>query len=235
MIDSIIIDNIPIIITRKWIKNIYIEVNRQAQVECRVPFRISQKEIDKFISSKLNWIKKHINQRLQVQERANEIRSQNSLRILGEEYDIVLEVGEPQIVIKDNTFSIHVRDIKDIKEIKKTFLSWWEHQASALYCAILDKLFGQVFPRGYKKPSLRVRWLKTLWGSYKRTSNLITINATLLKADVKAIESVILHELTHIVYAYHNQFFYQFMTKYMPDWREREKELKHLDLYNPKF
>ena len=47
----------------------------------------------------------------------------------------------------------------------------------------------------------------------------------MLKADLRCIQYVILHELTHLIYPYHNTDFYDFLTIQMPDWRERKKQL----------
>ena len=39
------------------------------------------------------------------------------------------------------------------------------------------------------------------------------------------IEYVVFHELTHLIYNAHNKYFYDFLTSYIPDWKERKKRL----------
>ena len=67
--------------------------------------------------------------------------------------------------------------------------------------------------------------MKTQWGSCTKSKNKITLNEYLLKANNRCIRYVILHELTHLLYQYHNEDFYNFLTIQMPDWKKRKSEL----------
>ena len=67
--------------------------------------------------------------------------------------------------------------------------------------------------------------MKTQWGSCIQSKNRITLNEYLLKANKRCIQYVILHELTHLIYPYHNKDFYNFLTIQMPDWKQRKHEL----------
>ena len=51
------------------------------------------------------------------------------------------------------------------------------------------------------------------------------VNEFLVKANIRCIQYVILHELTHLLYPNHSKDFYDFLTIQMPDWQERKKEL----------
>ena len=42
----------------------------------------------------------------------------------------------------------------------------------------------------------------------------------------KAIEYVVLHEVCHLKYMNHSKNFWAMVEKYMPDYKEAEKELK---------
>ena len=67
--------------------------------------------------------------------------------------------------------------------------------------------------------------MRTLWGSCAPAKGKITLNEYLLKADIRCIQYVILHELTHLIYPKHNKEFYDFLTIQMPDWVERKARL----------
>ena len=43
----------------------------------------------------------------------------------------------------------------------------------------------------------------------------------------KRYQHVILHELAHFLYPYHNKDFYDFITIHMPDWQDRKKQLDY--------
>ena len=72
----------------------------------------------------------------------------------------------------------------------------------------MNELYNKIFKKyGIEEPSLYVRKMKTLWGSCTPSKNKITINEYLLKANIRCIQYVILHELTHLIYPYHNNEF----------------------------
>ncbi|MGL4484837.1 MAG: M48 family metallopeptidase [Anaerovoracaceae bacterium] len=74
-------------------------------------------------------------------------------------------------------------------------------------------------------PSLTVRKMKTLWGSCNKAKKKITLNQHLINSDLECLQYVILHELTHMIYRYHNKEFYDFIEVYMPDWKARRQRL----------
>jgi len=90
----------------------------------------------------------------------------------------------------------------------------------------MEKLYQKIFKKhGLNQPNILVRKMKTLWGSCTPTKDKITLNEYLLKADIRCIQYVILHELTHLIYPNHSKEFYDFLTIHMPDWKERKKQL----------
>jgi predicted metal-dependent hydrolase len=105
------------------------------------------------------------------------------------------------------------------------FEAWWRQQARALYGEILDALYPVIEKHSVKKPRLYIRKMRTLWGSSSPGRNTITLNFYLLQARRPCIEYVVLHELSHFLYPSHSREFYDFLTLYMPDWKERKKIL----------
>ena len=67
--------------------------------------------------------------------------------------------------------------------------------------------------------------MKTRWGSCNPKTPYINLNLKLIEKSKRAIEYVILHELIHLKYPYHNREFYDYLGLYMPDWRERKLRL----------
>ena len=74
-------------------------------------------------------------------------------------------------------------------------------------------------------PQLRLREMKSRWGSclvYKQT---ITLNTNLLTCSRRCIEYVVLHELCHFVHPNHSPRFYELLSSFLPDWKQRRQEL----------
>ena len=103
-------------------------------------------------------------------------------------------------------------------------------QAETIYEKTVDQFMPIFLRHGIKKPIIVIRKMKTLWGSCSKHLNKITLNEYLLKADIRGIEYVVFHELTHLIYNAHNKNFYDFLTIYMPDWKERKKRQSIISL-----
>ena len=95
----------------------------------------------------------------------------------------------------------------------------------AVFNEILDEVYPAFIPYGVKKPKLRVRTMKSCWGSCLVNKGIITLNRKLLMKPRECIEYVVVHELCHFIHPNHSKEFYKFMEQFMPDWRERKGRL----------
>lgn len=84
-------------------------------------------------------------------------------------------------------------------------------------------LFARVLPC---KPELRVRQMKSRWGSCCPAKNRITLNKQLLDKPYKALEYVVLHEYVHFLHPDHQAAFHAEMARLMPDYKVRRALLK---------
>ena len=90
----------------------------------------------------------------------------------------------------------------------------------------MDNYYDKVIRKyNVDKPTITIKKMKTLWGSCSPQKCKITLNEYLMKANIRCIQYVVLHELTHLLYPNHSSDFYTFMTIHMPDWEERKKQL----------
>jgi predicted metal-dependent hydrolase len=66
------------------------------------------------------------------------------------------------------------------------------------------------------------RKAKRRWGSCSHSNNIL-INYMLLQFSIDAIEYVVLHELCHIQEKNHSKRFWNLLSKYMPDYKQKEE------------
>ncbi len=78
---------------------------------------------------------------------------------------------------------------------------------------------------GVNTPRTTVRAMRSKWASMS-TSGRLTLNSELLTLPHPLAELVIVHELVHILAPNHGKVFKSFMSVYLPDWQEREQELR---------
>lgn len=72
---------------------------------------------------------------------------------------------------------------------------------------------------------IQLRPMKRKWACISTTGRL-TLNAELLDLAKELGEFVIVHELVHLLVPNHGKLFKCFMSAYLPDWEERERQLQ---------
>ena len=80
--------------------------------------------------------------------------------------------------------------------------------------------------RGVHAVQWTLRPMKTRWGSCTVDTKRIRINTRLVNYPDECLEYIVVHELCHLIEPSHNQRFYAYMDRFLPDWRLRRKRLK---------
>ena len=214
---------------RKKIKNVYLKVFRSLDVVLSVPEHISDEWIHSFLFSRQKWIDSQITKYKKTGGCGDlpALGDGPSIRFLGRNRRIDKEASfTNRVEVDEEKVYLFVTDITDEALIQNIFRKWWRQTAKAVYQQEVDRFYEAVI-RGYgvDKPQIAIRKMKTLWGSCIPSKNKNTLNEYLLKADIRCIQYVVLHELTHLLYPNHGSDFYNFLTVHMPDWKERKKQL----------
>jgi hypothetical protein len=96
---------------------------------------------------------------------------------------------------------------------------------AALSKAELMALVGHWAARlGVTFKRVQVRPMRQKWGSIS-TAGSLSLAADLFDLPLRLVEYVICHELLHLKAPYHNRLYYLLLAQFIPDWREREREL----------
>ena len=78
---------------------------------------------------------------------------------------------------------------------------------------------------GLQPREWRLRNMKTRWGSCSIQAGRIWLNMQLALQPERCVEYVIVHELMHLLERTHGPRFKALMSNYLPDWKQRRKEL----------
>jgi len=222
--------DIEVIIERKKVKNIRLRVYPNGVVKLSAPFGVADEWINDYLKSKTKWIEKslHYFHDTRASEFETSIRSGVSTRILGRQIRIIVnEAKTYKIEQKEGYVYIQSPVAGDGQALQKQFERWWQKQSKSYFLAVVDRLYPVIAKHGIGKPALQVRKMKTRWGSCSKKHGKINLNYYLYKAAPPCVDYVVLHELTHFLYAGHNKDFYEFLTVHMPDWKERKRMLDH--------
>lgn len=78
---------------------------------------------------------------------------------------------------------------------------------------------------GVHAEGITIRQMKTRWGSCNVKTHHINMNLALLSLPDECLEYVVVHELAHILEPSHNQVFWDYMTRFYPDWKRVRRRL----------
>lgn len=234
--EIICIDNIIIEIKRKKVKNISLKINKDKTITISANNKIKIEKLKDIVNSKKDWILKNLDKIdiHQIKSGKNnpiEYITGEEIKLQGNQYKLlVLENKKNKIEIEENIIYLYTLDTTSYKEKKKILDKFFKIKAQELFENSLDKMLDVISIYNVAKPELKLRKMKSRWGSCNRTTKKITINYELVKAPQSCLEYVIIHELIHFLVAGHNKNFYNYMTILMPDWKTRKKLLNEQHL-----
>ena len=201
-----------VIIVKKRNKNTYIRVKEDMNIYVTTNYLATKSYIKRLLDSNYDYLKKMINQMCKKNEK------KELFFYLGSSYDIIFISTISNVDIDYDNRIIYAKDEKMLnkwytKTIKDTF--------SKHYVDIFEE-----FEEVKVIPKLRIRKMKTRWGVYNRVSHTVTLNSELMKYSSSALDYVIVHELSHVIFF---DFFYNFwnlVSKYCSNYKSIKKELK---------
>ena len=221
--------SIPVSVSRKTMKNVRLKVFPSGEIKLSVPLDTTDEWITAYLSEKTPWIESKLDLFIKTRAIEKEVHfiSGSSTRILGKQVTVRVHTAtKKSISIEDDILHIYTTE-KEQVSIDKQVNNWWQKTAKQYYMDVIDRLYPIIEKHGIEIPEICVKKMSTLWGSCSRKHGRINLNFYLFKASIPCVEYVILHEMTHLLYPYHNKDFYDFLTIHMPDWESRKRQLDY--------
>lgn len=206
-------------ITKKRVKNVSIRVSESGNVFLTVPYGISEEKAYDFFKSKIEWIKRAVGKAENY--RKTEFTDGGELFVFGRKIRLeVFKGSREQVALNDETLTVIVKNEERVKTVAIKYL---EKSLEEVLVGYFQKWEGIT---GLKSSEVKIRKMKSLWGSCTPRTMAIRMSFYLVSMPVECIEYVVLHELIHIRYPNHQQGFKGALSKYMPDWKTRRRYLK---------
>ncbi len=210
----------------KNVKNINLRINRNGEVFVSANSFVDIEYIDNFVLSNGKYIidsVKQFNELLQYKLKEKEYVSGETFCILGRKQRLKVIQGNIDDVLSDGVYIyLTTKNIHDYKKKKTIMKKYLDLQCKSVFQEILINIYPIFQKYGVNIPELRIRDMKTRWGSCISNKGIIILNKRLLEAPRYCIEYVVVHELCHFIHPNHSKSFYNFMTMIMPDWKERK-------------
>lgn len=211
---------------RKRVKNLNLRIHRDGKVYVSANPRVPLGMVDRFVISKGDFIcraQKRFQEMEQTAPKPKEYLSGETFYLLGEAVTLQVEKGERDTVsLEGNCLRLCVRDPENLGKRENTLKRFWDAQCQVVF----DRIIRETYPvfEGYAipVPSLRIRDMKTRWGTCLVSKGIITLNKRLLGASRSCITYVVMHEFCHFLHPDHSKRFYGLLTALMPDWKVRK-------------
>ena len=211
----------------KNVKHANIKIKPTKEVTLTVPLGMSIKAIEEILRAKTKWIKKHLNsigarQQTPAPPKKELIDGENFI-YLGKTYLLkVIESDQEQARLTQEHLTLYLADKNNYAKKEQLIHDWYRNQAKEHFTQVINK-YSPIVNIPIK--AVRIRSMKTRWGSCNSRKAYINLNLELMKQDKQAIEYVVFHELAHLIHPNHSKHFYGYIAKYMPDWKERRDRL----------
>ena len=231
MAETIRINDISIVVTRKNIKHAHLSVHPPSGRVTLVAPKETRPEVARaYAVSKIGWIRdKQKKLRDQVRETTRQFVERESHYLWGRRYllSIAEEDAKPSVQLSHRKITLTVRPGSDVRKRSVVLHDWHKSLLHEVVPALIQKW----------EPKLKVKVvgyflqrMKTKWGGCNHKAGHIRLNTELVKKPKDLLEYVIVHEMAHLIEPRHSDRFITILSEHYPTWREARAELNDLPL-----
>ena len=212
-------------------KTLAISVYPDQSVEAISPRNATKEEITAKILKRRHWIlrqQKYFRQLASQEspEQSQLLLSGAEVHYLGRQYRLKIETHETRkkASLRGRYLHVPVKDPDTPESVRVGLADWYRGRADDYLPKRLEKVRTQFSHLRLPEPKLRIRMMKSRWGSCT-ASGTITLNPLLILAPSHLIDYVIVHELCHLQHPNHGKEFYRLLESTLPNWQNRKEKL----------
>ena len=219
--DYIEVAGIRVEVVRKDIKNLHLGVYPpNGRVRVAAPSRFDEESVRLAVVTKLGWIKRKQKQFIdQERQSRRELITGESHYYAGQRYrlDVLEKDAPPTVKIRNNkTIVMQVRPGSSYSKRDELLNKWYRERLKEQ----IPGLVAYWEPRvGVKLQEVRIKKMKTHWGTCNIEAARIWLNLELIKKPQICLEYILVHEMIHLIERHHNDRFLRVIESVMPRWR----------------
>ena len=226
------ISGISVEVVHKDIKHFYIGVHPpNGRVRVSAPLHFDEDAIRMAIITRLAWIRqKQAEFAKQERQSEREFVTGESHYFAGRRYrlDVIEQDCPPKVWLPNNTkIALSVRPGSDRAKRGAVMQHWYRQHLRAEVSPLLEKWEPKL---GVSVNEVRIKRMKTLWGSCNIGAKRIWLNLELAKKPKSCLAYVLVHEMVHLLERDHNDRFRALMDKFLPQWRTYRDTLNRAPL-----
>ncbi|MFY9341985.1 MAG: SprT family zinc-dependent metalloprotease [Planctomycetota bacterium] len=217
-------------VVRRDIKRVQLTVHPPTgRVRIAAPGRVALETLRLFAIAKLPWIRRQQHRMQgQVRETRRDFVDRESHYVWGRRYLMkVIEGGAAGVDLRPRTLLLAVRPGASTDEREAVLAKWYRRQVHDAAQVLLERWARGL---GVEVRGLRVRRMKTKWGSCSPNTGTVLLNTELAKKPAECLHYVVAHELLHLIDRSHGPRFVAMLDRLMPRWRDTREMLNRLPL-----
>ncbi len=215
---------IEVTVNYKKIRNLHLRICvPHGEVMASAPMRYSLKQVEEFILKKIEWIKKSQAQILKLRDEGKikmpaKLVSDEEHYLFGKAYllQVLKNSRNNRVIVKDNIIELQVRGQSNFTQRQKILDDFYRQQLRQIIPQMITKYEKEM---GVVVAEFGIKKMKTRWGTCNIRDKRIWLNLELAKKSPQFLESIVVHEMVHLLEASHNKRFYALMDQFMPQWR----------------
>lgn len=228
----IAIGDLTVEVVRREIKHLHVGVYPPAgRIRVAAPLRLDDEAVRLAVISRLGWIRRKQKEfERQDRQSERELVTGESHFYQGRRYllDVREDGGRSSVrLVSPTTMELRVPTGADRDERYAVLQRWYRHELRTLIPPLLAKWEPRV---GRSVAEVRIKRMKTRWGSCNAEAGRIWVNLELIKKPVACLEYVLVHEMVHLHERRHNDRFREWMDALMATWQVHRAELNHAPL-----
>lgn len=192
----------------------------------------SRKAVIAFLTDRYEWMQKAV-QKVQSRPRPTPLNYTEGEQVLlfGVPYTLHIQTVLPKekahVSLDGQSITLHIQTSSTREKRAALLQSFYKERLSMAVSVYMNdyqsKLSCAPIP-------FRILRRKSVWGTFNVRSRSIIFNLALAQVPLECVQYVVLHEMTHQYVHAHNAEFYQRMSAFMPDWKQRRSTLKTISI-----
>lgn len=211
-------------------KSLGISVSPELDVRVVAPYDSTLEKIMEKVGNKARWIvkqKEYFGEYLPKTPTREYVNGETHLYV-GRQYRLkITHSKKNEVKLNGGNLTVYTSKKEDKNYTKLLLDNWYREHAIRLLQWRIEQNISKFSKYKLEFPKLVVRRMEKRWGSCTPNKKII-LNPEIIKAPVKCIDYVIIHELCHLVHHNHSPEFYKLQTKMMLD---NEKWKKKLEMF----
>ena len=215
---------------RKNVRNINLRIRPDASIYVSAPHRVPLAEIEDFILSKGVFIINALMRIRGAKTEKSKYADGDKAYFLGRPLEVKLLQG-PRVDVRagDEFLLIQMPEPTNSAARIDVVKRWYSRQARELFMSVVHDVYDE-FRRHYRVPfpHVTIRQMKSRWGSCRPDLGKITLNLLLVTAPYEDLRYVVVHEFAHFIEANHSEAFWDIVSRFEPNYKERRRSLRNL-------